>query len=110
MDNDKIDKIMDKYPSDPSSLIQVLLEIQSENRWLSKEALEKALSINSRSTLPEHITRISLISFVYCSLETPARSAAPYAHQWHTNPNILGVNLRPVLICFHRLCYSKQYV
>ena len=41
MDNGNIDKIIDKYPSDPSSLIQVLLEIQSENRWLPKEALEK---------------------------------------------------------------------
>jgi NADH-quinone oxidoreductase subunit E len=41
MDNDKIDKIIDKYPSDPSSLIQVLLEIQSENRWLPKEALKR---------------------------------------------------------------------
>jgi NADH-quinone oxidoreductase subunit E len=41
MDNEQIDKIIDKYPSDPSSLIQVLLEIQSENRWLPKEALEK---------------------------------------------------------------------
>jgi NADH-quinone oxidoreductase subunit E len=41
MDNSKIDTIIDKYPSDPSSLIQVLLEIQSENRWLPKEALEK---------------------------------------------------------------------
>jgi NADH-quinone oxidoreductase subunit E len=41
MDNGKIDKIIDKYLSDPSSLIQVLLEIQSENRWLPKEALEK---------------------------------------------------------------------
>jgi NADH-quinone oxidoreductase subunit E len=41
MDNGKIDEIIDKYPSDPSSLIQVLLEIQSENRWLPKEALEK---------------------------------------------------------------------
>ena len=41
MDNGKFDKIIDKYPSDPSSLIQVLLEIQSENRWLPKEALEK---------------------------------------------------------------------
>jgi NADH-quinone oxidoreductase subunit E len=41
MDNDKIDKIIEKYPSDPSSLIQVLLEIQSENRWLPKEALKK---------------------------------------------------------------------
>ena len=41
MDNGKIDKIIDKYPGDPSSLIQVLLEIQGENRWLPKEALEK---------------------------------------------------------------------
>ena len=41
MDSDKIDKIIDKYPSDASSLIQVLLEIQRENRWLPKEALEK---------------------------------------------------------------------
>jgi len=41
MENGKFDKIIDKYPSDPSSLIQVLLEIQKENRWLPKEALEK---------------------------------------------------------------------
>jgi len=40
-DNGKIDKIIDKYPSEPGSLIQVLLEIQRENRWLPKEALEK---------------------------------------------------------------------
>lgn len=41
MDNDKIDQIINKYENDASSLIQVLLEIQSENRWLPKEALEK---------------------------------------------------------------------
>jgi NADH-quinone oxidoreductase subunit E len=41
MDNDTIDKILNKYPDDASSLIQVLLEIQRENRWLPKEALEK---------------------------------------------------------------------
>jgi len=41
MDNDKIDKIINKYQSDASSLIQVLLEIQRENRWLPKEVLEK---------------------------------------------------------------------
>ena len=41
MDNSKIDTIIDKYPGDPSSLIQVLLEIQNEVRWLPKEALEK---------------------------------------------------------------------
>ena len=41
MDNPAIDKILDKYPSEPSSLIQVLLEIQKENRWLPKEVLKK---------------------------------------------------------------------
>jgi NADH-quinone oxidoreductase subunit E len=41
MDNDRIDQIVDKYPSEPSSLIQVLLEIQKENRWLPKEALRR---------------------------------------------------------------------
>jgi NADH-quinone oxidoreductase subunit E len=38
---DKIDQIIDKYQGDASSLIQVLLEIQRENRWLPKEALNK---------------------------------------------------------------------
>ncbi|NWF78294.1 MAG: NADH-quinone oxidoreductase subunit NuoE [Chloroflexi bacterium] len=38
---DKVDKIIDKYQGDASLLIQVLLEIQRENHWLSKEALEK---------------------------------------------------------------------
>jgi len=41
MDNGKIDKIIAKYQGDAGSLIQVLLEIQSENRWLPKEALDK---------------------------------------------------------------------
>jgi hypothetical protein len=54
------------------------------------------------------MTRISLISVEYCSLETPARSAAPYAHQWHTNPNIFGLNSRSVLIRWNLLCqYSR---
>jgi NADH-quinone oxidoreductase subunit E len=57
MDNGKIDKILDKYPSDPSSLIQVLLEIQRENRWLPKEALAK---VSKKLKVPlnriQHIT------------------------------------------------------
>ena len=39
--NGKIDQIIDKYQGDTSALIQVLLEIQSENHWLPKEVLEK---------------------------------------------------------------------
>ena len=41
MDNDKIDQIIEKHQSDASALIQILLEIQRENRWLPKEALER---------------------------------------------------------------------
>jgi len=41
MDNDRIDQIIDKHQGEASSLIQVLLEIQSENHWLPREALEK---------------------------------------------------------------------
>ena len=41
MDNKKIDQIIDKHQCEASSLIQVLLEIQSENHWLPKEALER---------------------------------------------------------------------
>ena len=41
MDHDRIDQIIDKHQGDASSLIQILLEIQKENRWLPKEALEK---------------------------------------------------------------------
>ena len=36
---DKVNQITDKYKTDPSMLIQILLEVQRENRWLSKEAL-----------------------------------------------------------------------
>ena len=38
---DKIEQIIDKYQGDASSLIQLLLEIQRENRWLPHEALKK---------------------------------------------------------------------
>ena len=41
MNNKRIDQIIDKHQGEASSLIQVLLEIQSENQWLPKEALER---------------------------------------------------------------------
>jgi NADH-quinone oxidoreductase subunit E len=41
MDNAAIDQVINKYEGDASSLLQVLLEIQRENHWLPKEALEK---------------------------------------------------------------------
>jgi NADH-quinone oxidoreductase subunit E len=41
MDESKIDQIINKHKGEASSLIQILLEIQSEHHWLPKEALEK---------------------------------------------------------------------
>jgi NADH-quinone oxidoreductase subunit E len=60
MDNGNIDTIIDKYPNDASSLIQVLLEIQRENRWLSNEALEK---VGKRLNVP--LNRIQHIVTFY---------------------------------------------
>ncbi len=40
MDEDRINQIIDKYKGKASSVIQVLLEIQRENRWLPAEVLE----------------------------------------------------------------------
>jgi NADH-quinone oxidoreductase subunit E len=43
------DAIVDRYQSDKSNLIQILLEIQRENRWLSEDDL---LRVSSRLDVP----------------------------------------------------------
>jgi NADH-quinone oxidoreductase subunit E len=60
MDNDRIDQIIDKHKGEASSLIQVLLEIQSENNWLPKEALER---VSEKLQVP--LTRIQHIATFY---------------------------------------------
>jgi NADH-quinone oxidoreductase subunit E len=60
MDKDRIDQIIDKHQGEASSLIQVLLEIQSENHWLPKEALER---VSERLEVP--LTRIQHIATFY---------------------------------------------
>jgi NADH-quinone oxidoreductase subunit E len=60
MDNERIDRIIEKHHSEPSSLIQVLLEIQSENHWLPKEALER---VSEKLNVP--LTRIQHIATFY---------------------------------------------
>jgi NADH-quinone oxidoreductase subunit E len=60
MDKDRIDQIIDKHQSEASSLIQILLEIQSENHWLPKEALER---VSERLKVP--LTRIQHIATFY---------------------------------------------
>lgn len=41
MDHDKIDRIISHYRDNQSALIQILLDIQRENHWISKEIIEK---------------------------------------------------------------------
>jgi len=60
MDHDKIDQIINKHQGDASSLIQVLLEIQSENRWLPREILEK---VSKKLKVP--LNRIQHIATFY---------------------------------------------
>jgi NADH-quinone oxidoreductase subunit E len=60
MDNDRVDQIIDKHRGEASSLIQVLLDIQSENHWLPKEALER---VGERLQVP--LTRIQHIATFY---------------------------------------------
>ncbi len=60
MDIDKIDQIIDKHHGEASSLLQILLDIQSENNWLPREALGK---ISERLDVP--LTRIQHIATFY---------------------------------------------
>jgi len=57
MDIKRVDEIIDQYNAEPSALIQILLQIQSENHWLPKEVLER---ISERLQVPmsriQHIT------------------------------------------------------
>ncbi len=60
MDNKRIDQIIDKHGGDPSSLIQVLLEIQSEHHWLPMDALKR---VSEKLRVP--MTRIQHIATFY---------------------------------------------
>lgn len=60
MDNDRIDQIIDKHEGKASSLIQILLAIQSEYSWLPKEAIER---VSDRLNVP--LARILHITTFY---------------------------------------------
>ena len=60
MDTDRVDQIIDGHQCEASSLIQVLLEIQSEHHWLPKEALER---VSARLQVP--LTQIQHIATFY---------------------------------------------
>ena len=60
MDLDRIDEIIDRHGAEASSLIQILLDVQAENRWLPGEALER---IAGRLAVP--LSRIQHIATFY---------------------------------------------
>ncbi len=62
MDKQKIDQIIEKHGNEPSTIIQILLDIQKEKRWLPKEVLEQ---ISERLKVP--LTRIQHIATFYKS-------------------------------------------
>lgn len=56
MDIEQIDRIINSHNGQASSLIQILLDIQSENNWLPKEALNRVSErLNVPSTRVQHI-------------------------------------------------------
>ena len=60
MDTATIDRIIDKHQGEASSLIQVLLEIQSDYNWLPKEVLDR---VGERLQVP--MSRIQHIATFY---------------------------------------------
>ncbi|HSM88842.1 MAG TPA: NAD(P)H-dependent oxidoreductase subunit E [Desulfobacterales bacterium] len=60
MDNERIDQIIDKHHGEASALIQVLLDIQSENHWIPKEAIDR---VSQKLQVP--LTRIQHIATFY---------------------------------------------
>ena len=87
MDNAKIDNLINQYEGEAGSLIQLLLEIQDQNHWLSKETLEK---ISRKLKVP--MTTVQHVATFYKSL-----SVTPEArHEIHvcngTTCHMLGAN------------------
>lgn len=60
VDDDRLDQIIDKYHGDASALIQILLEIQADRRWLAKSVLER---VSERLHVP--LTRVQHIATFY---------------------------------------------
>jgi NADH-quinone oxidoreductase subunit E len=68
MSDDKIDSIIDKYVDQKGALIQLLLDIQKEFRWIPQEAV---LRINQRLKIP--VSEIYRVASFYTSLSLKPR-------------------------------------
>jgi NADH-quinone oxidoreductase subunit E len=60
MELNRIDQIIDNHQCEASSLIQILLDIQSENHWLPKDCLDR---VSQRLDVP--VSRIQHIATFY---------------------------------------------
>jgi NADH-quinone oxidoreductase subunit E len=64
----KVDEIIDKYPTQPSVLIQLLLDIQSEFNWIPKEAIQ---CVSERLQIP--LSQIYRIASFYKAMSLMPR-------------------------------------
>lgn len=60
LENEKVDRIITDHQGKPGSLIHVLMEIQSENHWLSKEILD---TVSEKLEVP--LSRVMQIASFY---------------------------------------------
>lgn len=60
MEIEKVDQVIDKHHGEASHLLQILLELQSENSWLPKEVL---MRVSERLDVP--LNRIQHIATFY---------------------------------------------
>lgn len=60
MELEKVNELMDKYPAQASVLIQLLLDIQSELRWIPKEVIQ---AVSARLQIP--ISQIYRVASFY---------------------------------------------
>jgi len=68
MSLERIDRIIDKYADEKGVLIQLLLDIQKELRWIPKEAV---LRINQRLKIP--VSEIYRVASFYTALSVKPR-------------------------------------
>ena len=60
MEIERVDQIIEKHHGEASNLLQIMLDIQSENNWLSKQALAR---VSEKLSVP--MTRIQHIATFY---------------------------------------------
>ncbi len=68
MDSEKVDEIIGRYPAQQGVLIQLLLDMQGEFKWIPKEAI---LSISARFQIP--ISQVYRVASFYKAMSLTPR-------------------------------------